>query len=127
MLGGNHSVTEFGELDDYVEFDMVILPIGWHPDASTFLVNHAKVGPSEARAAGSVFAFVQEIANRKWSLLDSVDVQLTPGKQFRHFTLANLTTIVQVLNPVVLRVVAVGVVSQDYSFNQLVSDAFSRV
>lgn len=103
------------------------LSIEWHPLARQVLEEHARAGSSEAKEVGRVLKLVQLGAESRWSDFDVVDPALAAGKALRSFEVGSLVVIVQVLLPMKLRVVAVGVWVGVQQWPAFVADAATRV
>jgi hypothetical protein len=93
----------------------------WQSKAKQEFIAYARRGRSETKEAARVWALVKEAANGRWKEFEQVDSSLARGNSLRFFEAGGLTVIVQVLDPVKIKVVAVGVAP--LVFHHLVAEA----
>lgn len=114
-------------LDSYGEYDIMILSIKWHPDTAGILKAHAGLGILQAKEVGRVIKLVQDAAGGGWRQFSVIDEALTQGKALRTFEAGSVVVIVQVMPPVALRVVEVGIDLTDQQWPQFVATAAAKV
>lgn len=85
----------------------------WHADAKKRLTTYARQGRSETKQAGQAWELVRQAANGRWNEYEVVPPALSQGRSLRFFEVGHLTVVLQVLDPVKIRVLAVGVAPVD--------------
>lgn len=103
------------------------LSIEWHCQVGPILEAHAGLGIPEAKEVGRVVELLHEAAGGKWHEFGEIEVALTQGKSLRTFEAGSVVVIIQVLPPVNLRVVDVGISISVAQWPHFVAQAAAKV